>query len=134
MIKSRILSIIFDILSSLVPAYGAYLGGMNFVYSFILIFLFTQFVELIYYKGRTAGMVLFKIAPQNKNGDKSSLLKMIFYHFALTFILINVFNPYSNFVSSTFPLVLIVPFYDSKNYNSVVDMLFRIHWGKLIST
>ncbi|MCD6100143.1 MAG: hypothetical protein J7K33_06130 [Candidatus Marinimicrobia bacterium] len=131
MIIRRVISMMLDVISALLPAYGASLGGLNFLYSFVAFLVLSQIVEIIYFKGQTFGMVVLKIRPEDKAVNKISIVKLVVYHIALSIIIINIFNPFNNiFTKYILPVVLLFPFHDTKNYNSVLDILFRIHWIK----
>jgi len=131
MILRRIISIFFDIAFSILPAIGAHYSGLNFAIYFIFIFILSQIVEILYYKGYTCGMILCKILPINKSDTKISILKSIIYHTFLTLLLVNVFNPQVNIFTKIFlPIALLIPFPQSGKYHSVLDLIFNINWIK----
>ncbi len=129
MILRRVLSMVVDVVSSLLPALAAHWVGLNFISVFIVLYLLTQLGEILYLQGRTVGMILCKIRPQNRMDQNVGLAHIIFYHIVLVVIVINFLNPLMNIYSRIlFPSVLVLPFYDTKKYNSVLDLIFRIHW------
>jgi uncharacterized RDD family membrane protein YckC len=132
MIIRRILSILFDVLSALFPAYGLYLSGFGLAISFLVLYIIEQLVGVIYYKGITMGAHLFKVAPKNYDGSKIRLFKSILYSITMAIIVGNILNPYiQSFSKIILPIIMILPFYDTKHYNSVTDIIFRIHWIKI---
>ncbi len=129
MIFRRVLSLLFDFLSSLLPAYGAHIAGVNLFYAFLFFYTITQIGELFLLKGRTAGMVVFRIYPRSVQNGKPSLVKLALYHIALSVLVFNMLNPsYNVLLESIVPILLFFPFYDTQRYNSAIDLLFRIHW------
>ena len=129
MIIKRLLSILFDLISSIFPAFGCYLGGLDFIYSFIFFYITAQIVEIIYFKGITAGMLILKIQPQNNKDTPASLLKILFYQLIVSIVILNVFNPATNiFTNILLTLVLITPYYARNRYNSVIDLIFCLNW------
>lgn len=125
----RLLSIISDLILAFLPAFGAHYGGLGLLISFSIFYLLSQSLGIILLRGQTTGTKILRIVPKSTSDTQVAIGKLLLYHLLLTIDIVTIFSSISSPISSVLiGVVLIFPFEFQNKCQSLLDLLFSIHW------